>query len=78
MPIYSLMIATDPLSEENWEARLAGHEVFGDLAHLIFYACRTADGRIAIGGRGAPYHDESKLERGILPLNPGSRTTSAS
>ncbi len=27
----------------------------GDLHHLFFYAQRTIDGRIAIGGRGAPY-----------------------
>jgi len=62
VPIYSLMVATEPLSEETWE-RLGwkGHEVFGDLRHLIFYASRTDDGRIAIGGRGAPYHYDSKL-----------------
>jgi len=62
VPIYSLMIATEPLSDETWE-RLGwkGHEVFGDLRHLIFYTCRTDDGRIAIGGRGAPYHYDSKL-----------------
>jgi glycine/D-amino acid oxidase-like deaminating enzyme len=65
-PLYSLMIATEPLSEETWE-RLgwSGHEVFGDLRHLIFYACRTEDGRIAIGGRGAPYHYDSKLDEGF-------------
>jgi glycine/D-amino acid oxidase-like deaminating enzyme len=62
VPIYSLMIATEPLPAETWEALgWKGHEVFGDLRHLIFYACRTEDGRIAIGGRGAPYHYESKL-----------------
>jgi glycine/D-amino acid oxidase-like deaminating enzyme len=62
VPIYSLMIATEPLSEATWE-RLGwkGHEAFGDMRHLIFYACRTEDGRIAIGGRGAPYHYDSKL-----------------
>jgi len=62
VPIYSLMVATEPLSEEAWE-RLGwtGHEVFGDLRHLIFYAMHTDDGRIAIGGRGAPYHYDSKL-----------------
>jgi glycine/D-amino acid oxidase-like deaminating enzyme len=70
VPIYSLMISTEPLSEETWEALgWRGHEVFGDLRHLIFYACRTDDGRIAIGGRGAPYHYESKLSEEFT-LNP--------
>ncbi len=70
VPIYSLMIATEPLSEETWEALgWKGHEVFGDLRHLIFYACRTDDGRIAIGGRGAPYHYESRLSEEFT-LNP--------
>ena len=62
VPIYSLMIATEPLDEATWE-RLgwSGHEVFADLRHLIFYAMHTNDGRIAIGGRGAPYHYNSKV-----------------
>ena len=38
-------------------------EVFGDFRFLIFYAQRTDDGRIAIGGRGAPYHFGSRLTR---------------
>ncbi len=66
-PLYSLMIATEPLSDETWE-RLGWkkHEVFGDMRHLIFYACRTEDGRIAIGGRGAPYHYDSKLDEAYI------------
>ena len=35
---------------------LAGRPTFGDLRHLIIYGQRTADGRFAFGGRGAPYH----------------------
>ena len=35
--------------------------MFGDLRFLIFYAMHTEDGRIAIGGRGAPYHYGSRL-----------------
>ena len=30
--------------------------MFDDFRYLIFYAMHTQDGRIAIGGRGAPYH----------------------
>lgn len=56
-PLYSLMIATEPLGETFWkEAGLAARETFSDHRHLIIYGQRTADGRIAFGGRGAPYH----------------------
>jgi glycine/D-amino acid oxidase-like deaminating enzyme len=56
-PVYSLMIATAPLPEETWaEIGLAGRPTFNDLRHLIIYGQRTADGRLAFGGRGAPYH----------------------
>jgi glycine/D-amino acid oxidase-like deaminating enzyme len=56
-PVYSLMIATAPLSEAVWaQIGLAGRPTFGDLRHLIIYGQRTADGRLAFGGRGAPYH----------------------
>ncbi|MGD0376831.1 MAG: FAD-binding oxidoreductase [Streptosporangiaceae bacterium] len=56
-PVYSLMIATAPLPDAAWdEIGLAGRPTFGDLRHLIIYGQRTADGRLAFGGRGAPYH----------------------
>jgi glycine/D-amino acid oxidase-like deaminating enzyme len=56
-PVYSLMIATAPLPEDAWaEIGLAGRPTFNDLRHLIIYGQRTADGRLAFGGRGAPYH----------------------
>jgi glycine/D-amino acid oxidase-like deaminating enzyme len=56
-PVYSLMIATAPLPDSVWaQIGLAGRPTFGDLRHLIIYGQRTADGRLAFGGRGAPYH----------------------
>lgn len=56
LPLYSLMIATEPLSPATWDAlRWTDGVMVGDQRHLFFYAQRTADGRIAIGGRGAPY-----------------------
>jgi glycine/D-amino acid oxidase-like deaminating enzyme len=62
IPIYSLMIATEPLPTEAWQQiGWDNHEVFGDFRHLIFYAIHTDDDRIAIGGRGAPYHYNSRL-----------------
>ena len=57
MPVYSLMLATEPLGEEIWEQiGLAARETFADHRHLIVYGQRSADGRICFGGRGAPYH----------------------
>ncbi len=64
-PIYSLMIATEPLPEELWaEIGLAQAETFNDLRHLIIYGQRTPDGRLAFGGRGAPYHFGSRIRAG--------------
>ncbi len=57
VPLYSLMIATEPLSDEMWQQiGLAQRETFTDGRHLLIYGQRTADGRFAFGGRGAPYH----------------------
>ena len=63
VPLYSLMIATGPLGDEVW-SRIGwyGGETIHDGRHLLIYAQRTADGRIAIGGRGAPYHFGSKVD----------------
>jgi glycine/D-amino acid oxidase-like deaminating enzyme len=56
-PVYSLMIATEPLPAATWEEiGLADRPTFGDHRHLIIYGQRTVDGRLAFGGRGAPYH----------------------
>ena len=40
----------------------AGRETISDLRHLFFYAQRTPDDRIAIGGRGAPYRLGSPID----------------
>jgi glycine/D-amino acid oxidase-like deaminating enzyme len=62
LPMYSLMIATEPLADEVWdEIGWQGREAFNDGRHLIIYATRTLDGRIAFGGRGAPYHWASAI-----------------
>jgi glycine/D-amino acid oxidase-like deaminating enzyme len=56
LPLYSLMIATEPLPDAVWdEIGWRDGVMVGDRRHLFFYAQRTEDGRIAIGGRGAPY-----------------------
>ena len=62
-PLYSLMVGTEPLSDAQWERiGLAQRETFHDARHLIVYGQRTADGRIAFGGRGAPYHFGSRID----------------
>jgi glycine/D-amino acid oxidase-like deaminating enzyme len=63
VPVYSLMVATEPLPPSFWAtAGLAAGETFSDHRHLIIYGQRTADDRIAFGGRGAPYHAGSRIE----------------
>jgi glycine/D-amino acid oxidase-like deaminating enzyme len=62
LPIYSLMIATEPLSEEVWDRiGLDDRPTFADGRHVVIYGQRTVDGRIAFGGRGAPYHFASAI-----------------
>jgi glycine/D-amino acid oxidase-like deaminating enzyme len=65
-PVYSLMVATEPLPDEVWaQIGLADRQTFSDFRHLIIYGQRTADGRLAFGGRGAPYHFGSRIEPGF-------------
>jgi glycine/D-amino acid oxidase-like deaminating enzyme len=63
LPMNSSMVATDPLPAEVW-AGIGWHgaETLGDSAHAYFYAQRTADDRIAIGGRGVPYKFGSRTD----------------
>lgn len=62
VPLYSLMIATEPLADAVWEEiGLANRETFADFRNLLIYGQRTADGRLAFGGRGAPYHFGSRI-----------------
>ena len=63
VPIYSLMVASEPQSDEFWaDVGLANYETFSDGRHLLIYGQRTEDNRIAFGGRGAPYHFGSTVE----------------
>jgi glycine/D-amino acid oxidase-like deaminating enzyme len=62
VPLYSLVIATEPLPPAFWdEVGWRRRETLTDGGHLIIYAQRTADDRIVLGGRGAPYHFGSKV-----------------
>ncbi|HWS31669.1 MAG TPA: FAD-binding oxidoreductase [Actinoplanes sp.] len=61
-PVYSLMIVTEPLGPEFWaRAGLARRETFTDERRMVIYGQRTADDRLAFGGRGAPYHYGSRI-----------------
>ncbi|MER5867090.1 FAD-binding oxidoreductase [Kitasatospora sp. NPDC002040] len=63
LPMNSAMIATEPLPESFWaETGWQGREVLGDFAHAYMYAQRTADDRIALGGRGVPYRYGSRTD----------------
>ncbi|MHB9759716.1 NAD(P)/FAD-dependent oxidoreductase [Streptomyces sp. BYX5S] len=63
LPMNSSMIATEPLSESQWETiGWEGRETLGDMAHAYMYAQRTADDRIALGGRGVPYRYASRTD----------------
>jgi glycine/D-amino acid oxidase-like deaminating enzyme len=66
IPIYSLVIATEPLGPDVWtRIGLARRETFTDFRHLLVYGQRTADDRIVFGGRGAPYHFGSRIRPGF-------------
>ncbi|MEU6553043.1 FAD-binding oxidoreductase [Streptomyces sp. NPDC046915] len=63
LPMNSSMIATEPLTGEQWTAiGWDGRETLGDMAHAYMYAQRTADDRIALGGRGVPYRFGSRTD----------------
>lgn len=65
-PLYSLMVATEPLPSSFWDsAGLASRETFTDFRRMIIYGQRTADDRLAFGGRGAPYHFGSRVAGGF-------------
>lgn len=66
VPLYSLMVATAPLEQSLWdEIGLDRMETFADDRRMVIYGQRTADDRIAFGGRGAPYCYGSAIRPGI-------------
>lgn len=63
LPLNSSLIVTDPLPDAVWNEIGWEHaDTLGDLAHVYTYAQRTADGRIAFGGRGVPYRYASHVD----------------
>lgn len=63
LPMNSSMIVTAPLPAAVWdEIGWADAATLGDFAHVYMYAQRTADDRIAFGGRGIPYRYGSRVD----------------
>ncbi len=70
LPIYSMMVATEPLPESVWDQiGLRRRETFGDGRRLVIYGQRTLDNRFAFGGR-AGYYFGSKMKPVIDPAEP--------
>jgi len=64
LPVYSLMIATEPLPDAVFdEIGLADRPTFSDDRFMVIYGQRTADNRLAFGGRGVPYLFGSRISR---------------
>ncbi len=69
LPLYSMMIATAPLPPTLWEdIGLAKRETFGDTRRIVIYGQRTADDRLAFGGR-AGYYFGSRIKPVIDPTD---------
>ncbi|MBV8430022.1 MAG: FAD-dependent oxidoreductase [Solirubrobacterales bacterium] len=64
LPLNSAMIVTEPVPDELWAPLgWSGGETLLDGSYLFTYSQRTADGRVAIGGRGVPYRFGSRTDR---------------
>ena len=63
LPMNSSLIVTEPLDAAVWAGiGWENRATLGDMAHAYMYAQRTADDRIAIGGRGVPYRFGSRTD----------------
>ncbi len=62
LPVYSLIVLTEPLSPAQWEQIGWQHgESIASNRNTVDYLTKTADGRILFGSRGAPYEFGSKI-----------------
>lgn len=78
LPITSAIIITEPLGAEQWAAlRWDNAETLRDGRRRYIYAQRTADGRIAIGGRGVPYRFGSRYDADANPTQQTARALRA-
>lgn len=66
VPFYSLMLATEPLPTDLLaRIGLEDRATFTDGRYRVIYGQRTADGRLAFGGRAAAYRYGSQIDRAV-------------
>lgn len=71
LPMSSMIVATEPLSEDQWKAiGWSGREGLSSQVASVDYLCRTSDGRIMYGARGAPYLLGSRAPDNAADLAP--------
>lgn len=75
VPLHSFQIATVPLSVEQSKAILPGEQAVSDSRRILVYYRKTADGRLAVGGRGRQglprsADDWRHIERAMLRIFP--------
>lgn len=71
LSMNSSVMITKPQSAEFWRnVGWSGQELLSDAAHDYVYGQRTADGRIALGGRGVPYRFGNGID--LEELTPAS------
>lgn len=69
LPVQSLIIATEPLSQELWDSiGLEEGQVFSDYSRQVTYGQRTADNRMVFGARGG-YQFNGKLRNNFELTN---------
>ena len=62
LPVYSLIVMTEPVADSTWaEIGWRQRECVASMKLTIDYLSRTDDGRILMGGRGAPYNFGSAI-----------------
>jgi len=64
-PLYTYVIATEPLSDQQWEAiGWQNRQGISDYRELFNYMIPSADGRIIIGGSDAVYYNNDRIAPG--------------
>ncbi|OQY08213.1 MAG: hypothetical protein B6I22_01195 [Desulfobacteraceae bacterium 4572_123] len=64
-PLYTYVIATEPLSDQQWQAiGWQNRQGISDYRELFNYMIPSADGRIIIGGSDAIYYDNDRIAPG--------------
>jgi glycine/D-amino acid oxidase-like deaminating enzyme len=68
LPLYSMMVATEPLPDKVFEEiGLGERETFDDGRRVVIYGQRTQDNRIAFGGRAGYYFGSKR--KPLIPVD---------